>query len=163
MYCKQRYRGNRGTEKRSRDQVIQIWCDNARDCSIMSGNVPRGPEMDLGCHGYDKIGKMRDNNLLLHLEHPELGGARSTHLVTPTLKKMSYQNENGEVSMKKCFHGKGQQGSIEENSRPNSTNSSIFSRIGLLTPPLSLEKISYHHAHLTSHLTNDSTLLRNRQ
>jgi len=34
-------------EKRSRGQVIWIECDNARDCSIMSGDEPRGPEMDL--------------------------------------------------------------------------------------------------------------------
>ena len=34
--------------------MILIGQDNIRDCSIMSGDVPGRPEMDLGCHGYDR-------------------------------------------------------------------------------------------------------------
>ena len=37
-----------------RGHVIQIGQDNAGDCSIMSKNASGGPEMDLGCHGYDR-------------------------------------------------------------------------------------------------------------
>jgi len=33
--------------------VILIGQDNARDCLITNRDVPRGPEMDLGCHEYD--------------------------------------------------------------------------------------------------------------
>jgi len=40
------YRINRETEKMSEGQVIQIGHDNARDCSITSGDEPGGPEMD---------------------------------------------------------------------------------------------------------------------
>jgi len=37
----------------SEGHMILIGQDNAGDCLIMSGDVPRGLEMDIGCHGYD--------------------------------------------------------------------------------------------------------------
>ena len=47
------YRKDRETEKVSGGQVIQIGQDNTGDHLSMSGDVPGGLEMDLGCHGYD--------------------------------------------------------------------------------------------------------------
>ena len=42
-------------EEMSRGHVMLIGRDNAGDHLIMSGDVPGGPEMDIGCHGYDSI------------------------------------------------------------------------------------------------------------
>ena len=55
MYRNQKYRGDGEMEEMSRGHVILIGQDNAGDCLIMSGDVPEGPKMDLGCHGYDSI------------------------------------------------------------------------------------------------------------
>jgi len=55
MYCNRRYRGDGEKEEMSKGHVILIGQDNAGDCLIMSGDVPGGPEMDLGCHGYDSV------------------------------------------------------------------------------------------------------------
>jgi len=35
--------------------VILIVHDNAGDCLIMNRDEPRGPEMNLKCHGYDSL------------------------------------------------------------------------------------------------------------
>jgi len=47
------YRINGEMEKRSGGHVILIGRDNAGNCSIMSRDEPRGPEIDLGCHEYN--------------------------------------------------------------------------------------------------------------
>jgi len=54
MYYNQRYREDREIEEMSGGHVVLIGQDNTRDCLIMSGDVPKRPEMDLGCHGYDR-------------------------------------------------------------------------------------------------------------
>jgi len=50
------YRGDGETEIKSEGHVIQIGRDITGDCLITSGDVPRGPELYLECHGYDKPG-----------------------------------------------------------------------------------------------------------
>jgi len=50
MYHNRRYRGDREMEEMSGGHVILIGQDNAGDCLITSGDVPGGPEMDIGCH-----------------------------------------------------------------------------------------------------------------
>jgi len=72
MYPNQRYRGDGETEEMSRGHVIPIGRDNAGDCSITSRDVPRGPEMDLGCHGYDMIAA--DGHCNVHGRYPHSQG-----------------------------------------------------------------------------------------
>ena len=45
--------------------MIQIGRDIAGDCLITSGDVPGGPEMDIGCHGYDRWGGIGDWQFIL--------------------------------------------------------------------------------------------------
>jgi len=49
-------------EKRSGGQVILNERDKARDHLITSGDVPRGPELNLECHGYDSIPLLGPNS-----------------------------------------------------------------------------------------------------
>jgi len=51
-------------EEMSGGHVMLIGQDNARDCSITSGDVPRGPEMDIGCHRYDTLSHCQDTRPL---------------------------------------------------------------------------------------------------